>query len=172
MTTRRPESGTLKGYLTKRGFRWKSSVAGGDENETTKAVALALVTLKYFDAESNDPAKKDPVLALKQFQADNKLDDAGRIGPRTLAKLAELILKERGDNPEGLALTQVLIQSARGIQGQPTAGTSIARPAGNAGETFITDVSSDGAVVKLADGSIYEIDALGQIRACLKSRES
>lgn len=145
----------------------KSSVAGADENETIKAVALALVTLKYFDAESNDPAKKDPVRALKQFQVDNKLDDAGRIGPRTLAKLAELILKERGDNAEGLALAQVLIQSARGIKGQPAAGTSIARPSGSASETFITDVSSDGSVVKLTDGSIYEIDALGQIKTML-----
>ena len=34
-------------------------------------------------------------------------------------------------------------------------------------ETYISSVSSDGGVVKLADGSIYEIDTIGQIHTML-----
>ncbi len=147
--------------------RAESALGGTDGNDTIKAVALALVTLKYFDPESNDPAKKDTVRVLKKFQTENKVDEAGRIGPRTLAKLAELILRERGDNPEGLSLAQTLVESARGMKAQPSAGTTSDKPPGKASETFITDVSSDGSLVKLADGSIYEVDGIGQIKTIL-----
>jgi len=34
-------------------------------------------------------------------------------------------------------------------------------------ETFVTHVSSDGSIVKLADGSIYEVDAIGQLKTML-----
>lgn len=145
----------------------KPRLAATEGDNTTKAVVTALAILNYFDPESDNQSKKDPVRALKTLKADNKVDEAGHIGPRTLAKLAELVLKERGENAEGLELAQTLVQSARGIKVQPSTGTLSESSSGKASETFITDVSSDGTVVRLADGSIYEIDTLSQIKTML-----
>ncbi len=149
------------------GIESQPKLGTGDATETAQAVALALVSLKYLDPAANDPLKKDPVRALKRFQADNKLDENEGIGPRTLAKLAELVLQEQADNPEGLSLAQSLVQSAMRIKARSAVVPPAVSASQEAKETFIIDVSSDGSIVKLADGSIYEVDVIGQIKTML-----
>jgi hypothetical protein len=137
------------------------------QDEAVKTVAAALVTLKYFDPKSDNEDKSDALRALKRFQTDNKLSETNRVGSRTLAKLAELILKERGDSAEGLDMAQKLIDSARQLKGLSSNRALPTRHRQDLTETFITSVSSDGAIVKLADGSIYEVDAIDHIKTML-----
>ncbi len=131
-----------------------------NSTETVKAIARALVLLGYFDPNATNVEKKDPVKALGKLQAEHKVSETGRIGPRTLVKLSELLLREKGGDAESLALASVLLGAAKGLD-KPAA------PAGRLEETWIVSVSSDGSIVKLADGSVYEVDAVGQVKTML-----
>jgi hypothetical protein len=136
--------------------------------ETVKSIALALVILKYFDPKSEDEEKRDALRALRRFQTETKLSgETNRVGPQTLAKLAELVLKERGDNAEGLQLAQTLIASACQMKNLPSSRVLSGSRTEVLTETFITSIAGDGAIVKLADGSICEIDALDHITTML-----
>jgi len=135
--------------------------------ETAKAIARSLVLLKYFDSTSSDESKRDPIRAVRKLQAENSVDESGRIGPRTLAKIAELLLREKVADAETLPLVSVLIESAKNIDKKPLLKQPAAPAPESSAESFIVAVSSDGSIVKLADGSVYEIEILGQIKTIL-----
>lgn len=124
----------------------------------------ALTRLNYFDPQSEADEKRDPVEALGRFKTANKVEEVG-IGPKTLAKLAELVLKKEGAEEAGLELAQNLIGFARDLASAGTVSTS--ETALPEKETFITQVSGDGEIVKLADGSVHEVDSLGRIKSML-----
>ncbi len=135
--------------------------------ETARAIGQALHALKYYEPTSDDLTKRDIMRALEKFQKANNVDTVGNIGSKTLAKLAEQILRQQGDQPEALMLSLTLVRSALQMQGTLSQNVPTGRSAGSTSETFITSVSRSGAVVQLADGSVYEVDALGQIKSML-----
>jgi hypothetical protein len=139
--------------------------AGGAD--AGRAVVLALTTLSYLDSSSTDEAKKDPIAALTRFQTDNKIGETNGAGPKTLTKLAELVLKERGDNPEALDLAQALIAAARQMKGATPVRPAFGRSADELTETHIISVTASGAVIRLADGSAYEVDGIDQIKSAM-----
>ena len=138
----------------------------GANAKTFKAVGLALIALNYYNPDSKVSPQNDPLKALNHFQVENHIDEGGHLGPRSMAKLAELILKNYGHREDGLALAQTLIEGARNeLKSEPVVskGTSNNRYI----ESTIDKVSEDGSVVFLSDGSIYEVDSLDRIKTIL-----
>jgi hypothetical protein len=144
-----------------------SAATNANDIESVRALATALATLKYFDPASADETKRDAIRALKKFQADHKIGDGGQIGPDTYVKLAELTLRDHGKTVEGLDLALSLITSAKKMHaGLPDTVNVKGVPSATV-ETFIIYVSGNGAIIKLADGSIYTVDPIGQIKTML-----
>lgn len=121
---------------------------------------LALIFLGYFDLTSTDKTKADVVMALKAFQKQHALPQTGKISPDVQIALSKAVNAKKPPSEDSTTLALALLSSARRLMSGP-ASTS----AGS--ETFITHVSSDGSIVQLADGSIYEVDVIGQIKTML-----
>ena len=117
-------------------------------------------TRSFLGLNATNGEKNDPVKALGKLQPENKVAEAGRIGTRPLAKLSELLLRKKGDDAESLALAGVLLDAAKGSD-KP------AVPIGQLEEISVVSVSSDGSIVNLADGSVYEVDVMEQIKTML-----
>jgi hypothetical protein len=116
---------------------------------------LALAFLGHFDQKSQNAVMRDAVAALKAFQKASSLPVTGKISADTQLALSKAVSAKKPQTQETLALAM----AERLISGgaATSAGT----------ETFITGVSSDGSIVKLGDGSVYEIDVIGQIKTML-----
>jgi hypothetical protein len=153
----------------------KPAVADTVESDAIRATALALVTLKYFDPKSDDEAKRDPIRALKRFQADNKVNEGAMVGPLTLAKLAELVLRDRGASAEGLELVRTLTALARQMKGlspftisaPDNSLTKAAAYAGLGAKHWVNKAIGQGAFILLEDGSLWEISPIDKIKTML-----
>lgn len=128
--------------------------------DEAKITLLALVFIGYYDPKSTDNIKSNVVLALKQFQKQNDLPQNGKISPDVQIALFNAVNARKPQTDESIGLALDLLSSAKRIKTGSTS-TFVEK------ETFITEVSSDGSIVQLADGSIYEIDIIGQIKTML-----
>jgi hypothetical protein len=123
---------------------------------------IALIQLGYFDPENPANGKTDPVAALKAFQKAKKLESTGKLSSETQLALAREVNAKLPATQLRTNLAVALVVSSKALAGQ-AGGASGA----DGKETGIGSVTSDGSVVKLADGSIYEIDAIARIKTML-----
>jgi hypothetical protein len=137
-------------------------------DEAVNAATRALAILKYYDTNSADEEKRDLRHALSRFQTDNSLSETNTLGPKAFVKLAELVLRERGDSVEGLGLARTLIDSAKQMK-EPPQSHVLPMQHTDEGliETSIKSVTRDGTIITLTDGSIYEVDPLDRIKTSL-----
>lgn len=125
-----------------------------------EVTVLALAFLGHLDPKSQDAGRRDPVTALKAFQKANGIPANGKISSDTQLALSKAVTAQKPQTKESLALAMVLLNSAKRLVSNST-------PTSARTETFITDVNNDGSIVKLGDGSIYEVDAIGQTKTML-----
>lgn len=122
--------------------------------------AKALAYLGYFNPRSKEKDKSDIVLALTTFQKENNLPQTGKISPDVQLALSKAVSEKKPSNEKSISLAYALLSSAKNLMhGQTSTSVGI--------ETFITQVSSNGAIVGMADGSIYQIDLIDQIKTML-----
>lgn len=139
-------------------------VEGGSPSVATSALSdpeitvMALVFLGYYDPDSTDKSKADVIIALKTFQMQTNLPQTGKISYDVQIALSGAVTAKKPQSKESAGLALALLSSARRLMSGKTSTDK---------ETFIIDVSSDGSIVKLGDGSIYEVNAIEQIKTML-----
>lgn len=122
--------------------------------------AIALECLGYYKPDAKDKDKVGIVESLIAFQKEKGLAPTGKASSEVQLALSNAVIAIEPKTDTNLELALALLNSAKKLMTTPFAL--------NAGtETYIVSVSSNGAIVKLGDGSIYEVDIVGQIKTML-----
>jgi len=137
-----------------------SSSNSSPESSDSEIAILALILLGYYDATSTEKSKSDVVIALKTFQEQTDLPQTGKISSDVQIALAKAVAAKKPQTMESLDLASSLLTSGLRLKSDITSPST-------GKETFIVSVSSDCSIVKLGDGSIYEVDVIGQIKTML-----
>jgi hypothetical protein len=101
--------------------------------------------------------------AVRSFQQKNNLVPIGTLSAQTYLALATAVYQARPNDPQALQLAMNLLRFAEGGRREQGGSGSSGCEDGH----WISSVSSDGEIVTLEDGSVWQVDSIDRIDTAL-----